>query len=182
MPKGICPECGLLAELHVFAAQTDINPALAEALGMPASLGTRVTAYLRLFSPPKKTLTTTKALRLLSELRAAIAAGQVERHGRAWPAPVNYWQMALDELLDKRDRLALPLKSHGYLFEMVAGMSSRAAAKAETQKEERLRRPAPPQDPKRPAVIGTRAVDRIVEENMRRLQALTKKEEDPDAK
>lgn len=173
--KGMCPDCGLAADLHVFALQSEVNPALAEALQVPASLGSRVTAYLRLFNPPRKAMSHRKAQRLLAELRAAVDAGQVERHGRSWPAPIAYWQLALDELLAKAERLQLPLKSHGYLFEMVAGLANKAEARGEAEREAERRRPPEqrPVEDGRPAPVsraGGRPTDALIEREMARLR------------
>ena len=53
MLPGVCPGCGLRADLDVFCVQADTNKALAAALDVPAALGGRVLRYLRLFSPPR---------------------------------------------------------------------------------------------------------------------------------
>ncbi len=63
------------------------------------------------------------------------AAATVERDGRTWSAPLDYWGIALDEMLEKRDRLSLPLKSHGYLIEIVCGLSNKAEGSAEQKQE-----------------------------------------------
>jgi hypothetical protein len=40
-------------------------------------------------------------------------------------------------MISKRDKLTLPLKSHGYLLEIIAGYGNKAEAKAEAQTEAR---------------------------------------------
>jgi hypothetical protein len=62
--------------------------------------------------------------------------GRIERNGRTWAAPLDYWQTALDAILANAT-LRRPLKSHGYLLEVLAGQTDRAEAKAETQVEQR---------------------------------------------
>lgn len=54
MLTGICPGCGLRADLDVFCVQADANKALAAALELPPALGSRILRYLRLFSPPQQ--------------------------------------------------------------------------------------------------------------------------------
>ncbi|MBK8508768.1 MAG: hypothetical protein IPL51_08985 [Candidatus Competibacteraceae bacterium] len=51
----------------------------------------------------------------MGELNEAVSAAQIERDGRTHPAPVEYWKAAIDQMLDNRDKLSLPVKSHGYL-------------------------------------------------------------------
>lgn len=135
--KLTCPCCGLVSDVEGFLADALWRDALACALKLPAPLGDRLVRYIRLFAPPKRGLSPDRASRLLRELLDPIAAASVERHGRQWPAPLEYWGMALDELLERRDKLTLPLKSHGYLFEIVAGFSNKAEAKAEQRTEVR---------------------------------------------
>ena len=72
MLPGVCPGCGLRADLDVFAVQADANAALAAALALPAPLGGRILRHLRLFSPPQKTLAARKTTRLLEDLAHGI--------------------------------------------------------------------------------------------------------------
>lgn len=108
---------------------------------LPAPLGDRLVRYLGLFRPKSRALSWDRVARLLSELLEPINAGRVERNGRAWVAPLSVWELALDEILAKRDKLQLPLKSHGYLFEIVAGFASKAEGAAEKHEIERERSP-----------------------------------------
>lgn len=133
--RGTCPECGLSADMAAFVAQGEHNQALAAALEIPGQLGPRVVRYLGLFQPQRKALASGKAVRLLTELRDAIALGRISRHGVTRPAPVGVWAAALDQLLD-RPPTTLPLRGHGYLFEVVASVADQADAQAERQREE----------------------------------------------
>ena len=139
MIPGVCPGCGLRADLEAFAVQAGASAALRAALALPPSLGERVMRYLRLFSPPQKVLSQAKATRLLTELAAAIDAAQVIRRGVAHAAPVGLWAAALDAVLAQPPE-RLPLDDHGYLFAVAWNMVDRAAARQEQAAEERLRR------------------------------------------
>ena len=146
MIPGVCPGCGLRADLDVFAIQADANRALAAALDLPPSLGSRVLGYLRLFSPPKKTLALAKSGRLLTELAEAVRSASVSRSGIIHAAPLPLWIAALDTVLAKPPEI-LPLTSHGYLFQVAWNLAEKAAAAQERQQESRLRRgdsPTPP--------------------------------------
>lgn len=138
MLTGVCPGCGLRADLDVFCVQAGANQALAAALALPPSLGPRVLAYLRLFSPPHKTLALGKVTRLLTELAATVDVAQVERRGLARSAPIELWKAALDAVLATPPE-RLPLDNHQYLFQVVWNLAERAAARQERSAEERLR-------------------------------------------
>jgi len=126
-----CPCCQ--ARFPIEAALTDdaARQAVAAALRLPHGLGPLILRYMGLFRPEKRALSWERAARLLTELAGAIEAGEVTRHGRAWPAPHEYWRTALEQLLARSDKLTRPLRSHAYLYEVVAGL----AAKAEGQQE-----------------------------------------------
>jgi hypothetical protein len=100
-------------------------------------VGDLLLAYIGLFKPPKRALAMSRTARLLKELLPMIKEAKIESHGRIWSAPQEYWRMAFTEMIEKRDRLTLPLKSHGYLFAVIEGYSNKAEAQAETKIEQR---------------------------------------------
>jgi len=130
-----CPCCGAQNSLEALLNDAAARQAVATALALPG-LGDRLVRYLGLFRAPKHGLTWDRAARLLEELNTAIAAGHITRHGQDWPAPLDYWKSALDQVLDSRPTLTLPLKTHGYLYEVVLG-HSRKAAERQAERQER---------------------------------------------
>jgi len=134
-----CPCCGAAYGLEVLLADRAAREAVVAALALPSALGERLLRYVGLFRPRERALSWDRAARLLTELQAAINAAQIERDGRVYPAPVEYWKQAIDQMVDGRDRLTLPLKSHGYLFEIIVGMhrqaEDRRAARQEVEGE-----------------------------------------------
>ncbi len=136
-----CPCC--FARVAIEAALTDdaARQAVAVALKMPAPLGDLTLRYLALFRPAKRALSWDRAARLLNELLEPIQAGRVERHGRTWAAPLDAWREAFEQMLARRDKLSLPLASHGYLFEIVAGGASKIEARTEAESEKKKRHP-----------------------------------------
>jgi hypothetical protein len=130
-----CPCCGASYGLEVLLADRSAREAVAAALGLPAGLGERLLRYLGLFRPRERALSWDRAARLLGELNEAVSAAQIERDGRTHPAPVEYWKAAIDQMLDNRDKLSLPLKSHGYLYEIIAGLGQRAGEKRAARQE-----------------------------------------------
>ena len=131
-----CPACA--ARFSIEAALTDeaARTAVAAALKLPAPLGDLTLRYLALFRPDKRALSWDRAARLLSELLAPIQAAQVERHGRTWAAPLELWRQGLEQVLEARERLTLPLKSHGYLLEIVAALASKSEGAREHKAEQ----------------------------------------------
>lgn len=137
--QGVCPECGMKADLSAFVSQGENNQALAAALEIPAPLGARMIRYLGLFRPVNKALSGRKAARLLSELRDVIASGEITRNKTTRPASLSVWSTALDLILE-RPPSGLPLSGHGYLYEIVAGEADKAQAMGEQQREQSARR------------------------------------------
>lgn len=99
--------------------------ALVAALSLPQSLARPLTRYLKMFSPPKRALTGKKKQRLLEELARTVSAGEVKRHGVVHPAPLAYWEEALEKILASPPA-ELPLQDHHYLYQVVWAMSERA--------------------------------------------------------
>lgn len=138
-----CPCCGATLSLEALLNDLAARQAVATALSLPADLGPRLLRYLGLFRPAQRSLTWERAAHLLSELHGLIDAGEIRRHGRPWRVTAADWASALDEILDRRPSLTLPLKSHGYLLEILAGLANQTEARHEQQREEDRRQPRP---------------------------------------
>ena len=133
--KLVCPSCGYYAAPDGFVTEGEEQRALLLAFRLPAPLAVPMQQYLRLFRPAERALTARRIEALLGELLPLVEAARIERRGRLWPAPLDHWRAALEEIVAKRERLTLPLKSHGYLLEIVVGYADRAEAGAEAQRE-----------------------------------------------
>jgi len=130
-----CPCCGAAYSIEVLLADRAAREAVSTAFRLPPSLSERLLRYIALFRPAERALSWGRAARLMAELEAMITAAQIERNGQCYPAPVDAWRVALDQMLDGRDRLALPLKSHGYLLEIIVGLHQRAEDRRAARKE-----------------------------------------------
>ena len=135
--KTSCPACGATFSLDTLLGNEGAREAVMAALAIPAPLGKLLVQYLALFRPAQRQLSFDRVANLLNELLPMIAAAKIERNGRIWSAPQDYWKMAVEEMLGKRDKLTLPLKGHGYLLTIIEGYSNKAEAKAEAQTEAR---------------------------------------------
>lgn len=133
--KLTCTACGATGSAEQFTADADARTALALALKLPPGVGGVALRYIGLFRPAKRGLTWDRACKLLSELVAMIEAGHVHRRGKALPATPALFAAAMQQMLDQRERLDLPLTTHGYLVAIVAGDSPREAAQLEAQAE-----------------------------------------------
>jgi hypothetical protein len=117
-----CPNCGSTLSLDVLVAHEGAREALVCAFRLSGALGSAVCAYLGLFRPKERELSMDRVARLLVDITEGIAAGTVARRGLAHPAPLAAWVWALRQVVEARDsgRLKLPLKNHGYLYEVIA--------------------------------------------------------------
>lgn len=131
----VCPCCGAMNSLEALINDGKARAAVSAALALPAGIGDRVIRYLGLFRPQQRGLSWDRVTRILEELNGAIVAAEVQRDGKTYPAPADVWAMALDEVLDRRDKLDLPLAGHGYLFEIVAATSRKSTERRLQQQE-----------------------------------------------
>lgn len=136
-----CPTCGTELDLAVLFAHEQDQRALARLASVSIPLGARVLQYLALFTPPKQRLTSAKKIKLILQLLPDLERGAISWKDRDWEAPLAAWAQAIDQMLAARDaqRLELPMKGHGYLFAILAGMADKHEASAEQQREQQLR-------------------------------------------
>lgn len=142
-----CPTCGSELDLAVLFAHEDNQRAVARLASVSIPLGARVLQYLALFTPPKQRLTPAKKIKLLLQLLPDLERQSITFKGRDWAAPPAVWAQAIDQMLAARDtgRLELPMKSHGYLYSVLAGLADRHEASAEAHSEA-ARRSTPKRD------------------------------------
>lgn len=155
-----CPVCGTELDLAVLFAHEGDQRALARLAAVSIPLGGRVLQYLGLFTPPKQRLTAAKKIKLILQLLPDLEREAITWKGRDWPAPRTAWAMAIDQMLAARDaqRLELPMKGHGYLFAILAGMADKHEDQAERQREQDLRT-----GPRAATVNGPKSVADLVQ-------------------
>lgn len=134
-----CSACGAHGSIEQFTSDADARTAMAMALAMPAGVGAVALRYIALFRPGKRGLTWDRVCKLLGEIAEMVKHQQVERRGRIYPASPALIAAAMQQMVDMRDRLELPLTSHGYLATIVAGDSPKEAAALEAAEESRKR-------------------------------------------
>lgn len=157
-----CPCCGEQFPFEAGFADADGKQLAALFAKLDPKLGRAVLNYLRLFSPAKRGLRMTKAVRLVEELLALVESGQVQRDartGESKPAPARLWSTGIEQMIVQRDRLQLPLENHNYLRAVVFGIASdpvQAQAAAPAKPPRRPSRRARP--PRRNKPCRTRSV------------------------
>lgn len=128
--KLTCPACGAQTSLEAMTEDAAARRVSALFGGMAPMVARQVPAYLALFRPEKTGLRWTRAETILSELAEMVRDG-FSRDRKRCKAPAEIWAHALQEVCG-RD-LRRPLKGHGYLQEVVLGLSDRHAAEEETR-------------------------------------------------
>jgi len=136
-----CPACNASFSLEAALAVDAARSALVTALGVPA-LGGLLVPYLGMFRAKGRALAFARVENLLSELKPMLDEGIVVRNGLTRRCPHALWQQALERMVEQRDanKLDLPLKTHGYLLEIVFSLADKAGAQEERAVEETRRR------------------------------------------
>lgn len=117
-----CPNCGAVHSLDSIIGNDDAARLLKFVLELDADVGKAAVRYIGLFRPAKSQLSFGRVAKLLEELLPDMQAQTVRRDGVDHPAPPAAWLYGFTACLDARDtgRLKPPLKSHGYLYEIIS--------------------------------------------------------------
>lgn len=132
----ICPCCQTAFPIEAGINDVDARNAIKRAFSL-TPIGKLLLAYVQLFKPETRVLSIGKLTRLLDELVRMIQEGKIQYKGRTWAAPQAYWEQAIQQMIDGRDKLTLPLGSHSYLFKIISGYANKAEGNLETQTEAR---------------------------------------------
>lgn len=137
----VCPSCNAEMPLDVILTHKESRAALARLIEISVPHGKLVLRYLTLFQVGERRLQQRRVVSLLEDLLPDMERGAIERHGRHWAAPLPIWRSALERVLEVADKgqLALPLTSHGYLYQVIAATADKAEAKDERAIEEQRR-------------------------------------------
>ncbi|HHL33125.1 MAG TPA: hypothetical protein ENJ30_02030 [Desulfobulbaceae bacterium] len=131
--KLTCPSCGAIASLDAWDNDARWRELLQVSSSLPAPLPPAVLGYFSLFRPAKSALTVKKALRLAGEIKKMVAAGHVQVQGKvARPATPAHWATGMEQMVERRESLSLPLKNHNYLRQVVWQIADDADRARET--------------------------------------------------
>lgn len=120
--KTKCPACGATTSLDALLGHSDASQAFAASLSITGPLAKPLVKYLAMFRSESRDLTFERTAKLLNELAPDIVAKQIKRGHHTYPAPQGAWIWAINIMLERRDqqKLDLPLKTHGYLYEVIS--------------------------------------------------------------
>jgi hypothetical protein len=135
--KGICPECGAVASLALFAREETARQTLAEAAKLPAAVLPHYLDYLSLYRPQGRAMSAKRALGITRELSALVNSGYVRYKGKPdRPCPPSIWGQAMERMheLKNMGRLTLPMtdKDHSYLRSIAHDIADKTDRAAET--------------------------------------------------
>lgn len=130
--KGMCQTCGATAPLEWFLREPVSRQVLVTALSLPSPVQERIVDYLALFRPAGGSMSPKKALRLVTEIRDLVAAGFVHVTGRVdRAAHSSHWGRAMEQMIDNRHGLKLPMPNHNYLVKIVHDLADQDDAAGE---------------------------------------------------
>lgn len=120
--KTRCPCCGATQSLDALIGHDAARQALQAAFKISDPFGSALVRYLALFRPVQQELSMARLAKLLNELLPDINARRISRDGVVYDAPLDAWLYAFEQACLARDdgRLKTPLKSHGWLYEVIA--------------------------------------------------------------
>lgn len=105
---------------------------MATIIKLPAPLLPSILSYLTLYRPAKSALSWKKALRITKELAGMVTTGHVLEQGKvARPCPPQIWAMAIEQMIERRSTLSLPLANHNYLRKIAYSIADQEDAKKE---------------------------------------------------
>lgn len=131
--NGTCQTCGTVAPIEWFLSETEHRLICAVLVELPKDVQAVVFHYLSLFKPVTgKAIQAKKAGRLLAEIKGMVAAGHVQIDRKvARPCPPRIWAQAMEQMIERRDRLSLPMPNHNYLKSIAWDLADQADAQAE---------------------------------------------------
>lgn len=117
-----CPNCGASMSLDALLAHDEAREALRLLSALGGELSRLTLRYLGLFRPAQTELSFSRLAKLLGELLPDMQAQRIVRGGAVHDAPPEAWLWAMQQVIAARDAgsLKLPLKSHGYLYEILS--------------------------------------------------------------
>lgn len=96
--------------------------------------------YLYLFKPAQQGMRWSRMYKLVQEIAPMIKDAKLQRDGTTYTVPPQSWADAMMHLVETPPKtLKLPLKSHGYLLEILASGAEKAAGQQESRAIEQKR-------------------------------------------
>jgi len=130
---GVCQSCGTSAPIEWFLADAEYRKMTAIVAELPREVAPLIFNYLSLFkADTSRKIQPRKAVRLATELKTLVAAGYVQVDRRVTrPCPPRIWALAIEQMIERRDRLTLPMPNHNYLKSIAWDLADKADAQQE---------------------------------------------------
>lgn len=137
MTQGICQTCGTIAPIEWFLNEVDHRLIAGILKDLPKDVEVMAFHYLALFRPVSgRMLAGKKAARLLTELKELVGKGFVHVQGRVdRDCPARIWAQAMEQMVERREGLTLPLPNHNYLCKVAYDMAEQTSRQTETKTE-----------------------------------------------
>lgn len=129
-----CPSCHATGSLEMFT-NDEASQAFVSVLNLTGELAKPLIKYLGLFRSENRDLSFSRTAKLINEIAPDIVAGQISRNRISYPAPKKAWIWAINIMLERREQglLQLPLKTHGYLYEVISSYKPDEQTQTQTQ-------------------------------------------------
>lgn len=133
--KTKCPACGASCSLDALLGHSEASQAFVASLNLTGDLAKPLVKYLAMFRAENRDLSFERTAKLLNELASDINAKCIQRNRITYPAPKAAWVWAISIMLERRDqgKLQLPLKNHGYLYEVISSFKPENAPAPNTE-------------------------------------------------
>lgn len=133
-----CPNCYATGSLEMFS-NDEASQAFASVLNLTGELAKPLIRYLGLFRSENRDLSFSRTAKLINEIAPDIVAGKISRNRQSYPAPKKAWIWAINIMLERREQglLQLPLKSHGYLYEVISNYKTDESSNFERRIDKR---------------------------------------------
>ena len=116
-----CPVCGTCFSLDTLIEHEEAREVNRKIYAINERLERPLIKYMGLFRPAKtRRLSFSRMASLLNELLPGIQSQQISRNGNIYSVPPEAWIWGVEQVLAVRQTLTLPLKGHGYLYEVLS--------------------------------------------------------------
>jgi hypothetical protein len=134
--NGTCQTCGTVAPIEWFLSETEHRQLCGLLIQLPKDIEKTIFHYLSLFRPVQsRAIQAKKATRLLTEIKDLVATGYVQIDKKvARPCPPRIWAQAMEQMIERRDRLSIPMPNHNYLKTIAYDLADHADSKGEQTK------------------------------------------------
>jgi hypothetical protein len=133
--NGVCQSCGAIAPIEWFLADAEHRNFAALVAELPREIAPLIYHYLSLFKVDNsRAMQIRKAVRLVTELKTMVGSGYVQIDRKvARTCPPRLWAQAIEQMIERRNRLTLPMPNHNYLKSIAWQIADQEDAKVEKQ-------------------------------------------------